>query len=183
MLVGTAARLRPLCLADRTRSLYWRNDPEIRDNALGYRFPVTKEMEADWVDAVLRDQSRTRMVLAIEDRHDSAFVGFAYLNNIDWFARNAEFGILIGDRSRHGRGLGKDALALITDYAFETLNLNRLYLRVVKLNQRAVRLYHHFGFVTEGVQRQQAFVRGRYQDVVLMGLLRREFKKRSVDQG
>jgi RimJ/RimL family protein N-acetyltransferase len=99
-------------------------------------------------------------------------VGFVYLNNVDWFARNAEFGILIGERSRHGKGLAREALSLIADYAFESLNLHKLYLRVVAFNKRALRLYRAFGFVDEGVQRQQAYLRGRYYDVVLMGLIR-----------
>ena len=178
MLVGRVALLRPLRASDRAKSVCWRNDAEIRDNVLGYRFPVTEEMEAHWVDGVLKDQSRTRVVLAIEDKADGAFVGLVYLNDIDWFVRNAEFGILIGERSRQGRGLAKDALALVADYAFRTLNLNRLYLRVVSFNKRALRLYRSFGFVEEGVQRQHAFLRGRYYDVVLMGLLRREFEER-----
>jgi RimJ/RimL family protein N-acetyltransferase len=172
MLAGRLVVLRPLRSDDRARSVRWRNDPDIRDNILGYRFPVTEAMEADWVDAVLKDQSRTRVVLAIEDESDGALVGFVYLNNIDWFARNAEFGILIGERSRHGKGLAREALSLIADYAFESLNLHKLYLRVVAFNKRALRLYRAFGFVDEGVQRQQAYLRGRYYDVVLMGLIR-----------
>jgi diamine N-acetyltransferase len=172
MLAGRLVVLRPLRSDDRARSVRWRNDPDIRDNILGYRFPVTEAMEADWVDAVLKDQSRTRVVLAIEDNIDHALVGFVYLNNIDWFARNAEFGILIGERSRHGKGLAREALSLVADYAFETLNLHKLYLRVVAFNKRALRLYRDFGFVDEGVQRQQAYLRGRYYDVVLMGLIR-----------
>jgi RimJ/RimL family protein N-acetyltransferase len=172
MLAGRLVVLRPLCSADRAKSVRWRNDPGIRDNILGYRFPVTEAMEADWIDAVLKDQSRTRVVLAIEDKSDGALVGFVYLNNIDWFARNAEFGILIGERSRHGKGLAREALSLIADYAFESLNLHKLYLRVVAFNKRALRLYRAFGFADEGVQRQQAYLRGRYYDVVLMGLIR-----------
>jgi len=129
--------LRPLRASDRAISVRWRNDPEIRDNVLGYRFPITKAMEADWVGSVLKDQSRTRVVLAIEDKADRTFVGFVYLNNLDWFSRNGEFGILIGDRSRHGRGLGREALELITRYAFDTLNLNKIYLRVVAFNKAA----------------------------------------------
>jgi RimJ/RimL family protein N-acetyltransferase len=172
MLAGRLAVLRPLRTADRITSVRWRNDPDIRDNVLGYRFPITEAMEADWVDAVLKDQSRTRVVLAIEDKTDDALVGFVYLNNIDWFARNAEFGILIGERNRHGKGLAKEALCLVTDYAFQTLNLHKLYLRVVAFNKRALALYRAFGFVEEGVQRQQAFLRGRYYDLVLMGLIR-----------
>src|SRR5262249_14529448 len=85
MLAGRVALLRPLRASDRAISVRWRNDAEIRDNVLGYRFPVTEEMEAHWVDAVLKDQSRTRVVLAIEDKSDGAFVGLVYLNNIDWF--------------------------------------------------------------------------------------------------
>src|SRR5262249_30477119 len=176
MLAGPLASFPALRASDRAISVRWRNDAEIRDNVLGYRFPVTEEMEAHWVDGVLKDQSRTRVVLAIEDKADGAFVGLVYLNDIDWFVRNAEFGILIGERSRQGRGLAKDALALVANYAFGTLNLNRLYLRVVAHNKRALRLYRSFGFVEEGIQRQHAFLRGRYYDVVLMGLLRREFE-------
>ena len=170
--------LRPLRESDHSTSVRWRNDQDIRDNVLGYRLPVTEQMEADWVNAVLKDQSRTCVILAIEDRADAVLVGFVYLNNIDWFARNAEFGILIGERSRQGEGLAKDALTLVADYAFTTLNLNRLYLRVVAFNKRALRLYRSFGFVEEGVQRQHAFVQGRYSNVVLMGLLRREFNEK-----
>jgi UDP-4-amino-4,6-dideoxy-N-acetyl-beta-L-altrosamine N-acetyltransferase len=172
MLSGRVTVLRPLRATDRAISVRWRNDPEIRDNILGYRFPITEAMEADWIEAVLKDQSRTRIVLAIEDKTDSACVGFVYLNNIDWFARNAEFGILIGERNRHGKGLAKEALCLVAGYAFETLNLHKLYLRVVAFNKRALALYRAFGFVEEGIQRQQAFLRGRYYDVVLMGLIR-----------
>ena len=176
MLTGKLVRLRPLRVADRATSVRWRNDPEIRDNVLGYRFPVTEAMEADWVDAVLKDQSRTRVVLAIEDKADGTFVGFVYLNGIDWFTRNAEFGILIGERSRHGKGLAREALALVAGYAFRDLNLNKIYLRVAAFNARALQLYRNFGFVEEGVQRQQAFVGGRYHDVVLLGLLREEYE-------
>ena len=72
MLAGDLVVLRPLRAADRATSVRWRNDPDIRDNILGYRFPITEEMEAQWVDAVLEDRSRTRLVLAIEDKADGA---------------------------------------------------------------------------------------------------------------
>jgi diamine N-acetyltransferase len=160
-------------MADRAVSVRWRNDPHIRDNVLGYPFPVTEAMEADWIGAVLKDRSRTRIVLAIEDRSDGVLAGFVYLNNLDWLARNAEFGILIGARERQRRGLAREALELVAQYAFDTLNLHKIYLRVVAYNERALQLYRRFGFTEEGIQREHAFVRGRYYDVVLMGLITR----------
>ena len=65
MLAGRRARLRPLRAADRATSVRWRNDPDIRDNVLGYRFPITEAMEADWVGAVLKDRSRTLSLIHI----------------------------------------------------------------------------------------------------------------------
>jgi len=61
--------------ADRAISVRWRNDPEIRDGILGYRFPVTAEMEANSVNSVLKDQSRTRVILVIEDDLDAPDLG------------------------------------------------------------------------------------------------------------
>jgi RimJ/RimL family protein N-acetyltransferase len=68
--------------------------------------------------------------------------------------------------------LPSEALELVVRYAFQELNLHKIYLRVVSFNNRALQLYRTFGFAQEGVQRRHAFVRGRYHDVVLMGLIR-----------
>ena len=174
-LSGSHIRLRPLRKGDQKYSTAWRNDPEIRDSILGYRFPVTEEMEADWVNAALKDQSRGRVVFAIEDLADNMIVGFVYLNNIDWFSRNAELGILIGERNRQNRGFGREALALIVQYGFDTLNLNRIYLRVATFNKIALRLYRRFGFSEEGVLQQHAFVKGRFHNLVMFGLLRKTY--------
>jgi len=177
-LSGQLTRLRPLRLGDRKISVHWRNDPKIRDRVLGYRLPVTEAMEGNWIRAILTDQSRTRLVMAIEDASDRSLVGFIYLNNIDWFSRNAEFGILIGEHGRQGKGLAKEALSLMAQHAFETLKLSRLYVRVVAFNEGALRLFRGFGFIEEGTQRKQAFSGGRYHDVMMFGLLREEYKTR-----
>jgi len=168
-------RLRPLRVEDRQTSVAWRNDPAIRENILGYRFPVTEEMEADWIDRVLKDQGRTRLVVAIEDKSDDRMIGFVYLDNIDWISRTAEIGMLIGDVRRHRRGLGKTTLSLIVHHAFNVLNLRRLYLRVIAYNEAALRLYRNAGFTEEGRLRDHIFVGDRYHDVIVMGLFRPDY--------
>jgi RimJ/RimL family protein N-acetyltransferase len=60
-------------------------------------------------------------------------------------------------------------------FAFVRLNLRRLHLQAIASNVGAIRAYEKAGFVVEGHQRQHAWVRGSYEDIVLMGMLRSEW--------
>jgi RimJ/RimL family protein N-acetyltransferase len=177
VIVGRKCRLRPLSRGDLAHSLRWRNDPAVRDAVIGYRFPVTEKMEEGWYDKVLADQGSKRASFAIEDLADGALVGFVHLIDIDWPCRVAHFGIVIGETDRQGRGIGGEATALMMVYGFETLNLERIELRVLDSNVRARHIYARLGFVDEGRLRRAAFVAGAPADVIVMGLLREEFRK------
>jgi RimJ/RimL family protein N-acetyltransferase len=179
IIVGRACRLRPLGRSDLIHSVKWRNDPAVRDAVIGYRFPVTEKMEEGWYDQVLADQGGRRASFAIEDRTDGALVGFVHLTDIDWPCRLAHFGIVIGETDRQGRGIGGEATELAVTYGFETLNLDRIELRVLDGNERAHHIYKKLGFVEEGRLRRAGFVAGAPADVIVMGLLRGEFRKPS----
>lgn len=176
---STKCRLRPLNRSDLVHSVRWRNDPAVRDAVIGYRFPVTEKMEEGWYDRVLADQGGRRASFAIEDIADGALVGFVHLTDIDWPCRSAHFGIVIGETARQNRGIGGDATELAILYGFETLNLDRIELRVLDSNERARHIYKKLGFVEEGRLRRAGFVAGVPADVIVMGLLRSEFRKPS----
>jgi RimJ/RimL family protein N-acetyltransferase len=176
LISGRACRLRPLSRDDLAHSVKWRNDPAVRDAVIGYRFPVTDKMEEGWYDRVLADQGARRATFAIEDGADGALVGFVHLTDIDWPCRSAHFGIVIGETDRQGRGIGGEATALAVRYGFDTLNLARIELRVLDDNVRARRIYSKLGFVEEGRLRRAGFVNGAPADVIVMGLLREEFR-------
>ena len=71
---------------------------------------------------------------------------------------------------------------LIGNSSFETLNLNRIYLRVYANNKRAIRVYEKVGFVHEGRMRQAAYKNGEYSDVLYMSVLREEWDA-SIKEG
>jgi RimJ/RimL family protein N-acetyltransferase len=175
VIVGQKCKLRPIKRADLARSIEWRNNPEIRNAVLGYRFPVTEKMEEGWYDRILGEQGQRRASFAIEDCTDGALTGFVHLSDIDWPCRSAHFGIVIGEIGRHDRGIGREATELALAYGFGTLNLERIELRVVATNARADHLYRSLGFVEEGRLRRAAFFDGAVADVLVMGLLREEF--------
>lgn len=178
---GKKVRLRPLRMSDKAHSQLWRNDPEVRENVLGYRFPVTEAMEDRWYEGALRDSGGKRAIFAVEDLTDDACVGFVQLNRIDWIARTAYLAIVIGDRSRQGRGLGADALRVLFRYGFDCLNLRKICLEVPSYNQRAQQLYGDLGFASEGTLREQIFLENQYHDLILMGLFREAFESHLRD--
>ncbi len=106
---------------------------------------------------------------------DGAAVGRCTLFHEDQLARHAEVGIALLPEAR-GKGVGTAALAQLVEFAFVRRNLRRLYLWVVSSNAAGLASYRKVGFVEEGRHREHAWVRGRYEDEVAMGLLRSEWE-------
>lgn len=102
---------------------------------------------------------------------DGAAVGVASLFGFDSFARHAEVGISLVAAAR-GRGIGTAAITQLVEFGFVRRNLRRLHLQAIASNAAAIRAYEKAGFVVEGRQREHAWVRGAYEDIVLMGILR-----------
>jgi RimJ/RimL family protein N-acetyltransferase len=108
--------------------------------------------------------------------HAGRCVGHTGLGDVDARDRRARLVIGLFDRSVWNRGLGTEAIRLVLGYAFDTLRLHRVALRVLAYNARAIRAYEKCGFVREGVERESAFVAGEWHDDVMMAVLDRDFR-------
>src|SRR5262249_45205740 len=95
--------------------------------------------------------------------------------DFDGFARHAEASISLLPEAR-GRGVGTAAMRLLVDFGFVRRNLHRIHLQAIASNAAALRSYEKAGFVVEGRLREHAWVRGRYEDIVLMAILRSEHR-------
>lgn len=102
---------------------------------------------------------------------DGAAAGTASLFGIDPLARHAEAGISLVPEVR-GKGVGTEAMRQLVEFGFVRLNLRRIHLQAIASNAGALRSYEKAGFVVEGRLREHAWVRGGYEDIVLMGILR-----------
>jgi diamine N-acetyltransferase len=91
----------------------------------------------------------------------------------------ASLGVGIYDPEYVGKGYGRDAIMTLLDWCFRILNLRRVALDTLAMNERAIRAYRACGFVEEGRLREHEYVDGRYVDVVVMGVLRSEWEKAS----
>ncbi len=179
MIYGKNVRLRAVEKEDLPNFVAWLNDPEVR-RGLSVHIPFSLTAEEKWFEENEKKSPNER-TLAIEIQPEGqggewVFVGGCGFFDFDWQVRQAEIGIYIGEKKYWNQGFGTHVMRLLLKHGFETLNLNRISLRVHEDNPRAARSYEKAGFIKEGVLRQARFYGGEYIDVRLMSVLRSEWK-------
>lgn len=159
--------IRPLELKDTKNIIKWRNSPLVRPNFI-YQELFTEETHIKWYEEYITKGKAIQFIIIC----DEVEIGSVYLRDIDYQHKRAEFGIFIGEEGQQGRGVGAKAARLILDYAFNVLELNKVFLRVLLQNEKAARSYKNVGFYEEGVLRKDVFLHGGYCDVVVMSVLK-----------
>jgi diamine N-acetyltransferase len=176
MIYGKRIRLRGMEKTDVPRSFEWINDPEVNDGLAIY-LPMSLRDEEQWFEQMAqRDQAEKPMAIEARDGEGWKLIGNCGVFNIEWTNRSAELGIAIGEKSVWNQGYGTETMQLLLQHGFETLNLNRIYLRVYSTNPRAMRAYEKAGFILEGTLREAVYKHGKYASVHIMSVLRSEWK-------
>jgi RimJ/RimL family protein N-acetyltransferase len=176
MIYGDRIRLRAPEREDLPRFVTWLNDPEVRDG-LSLILPLSMAQEETWFEDMLKRSPETQpLVIEVQETDDWIPIGNMGIFALDKIARSAELGIVLGNKAYWNKGFGTKAIRLMLKHCFETLNLNRVFLRVYETNPRAIRCYEKVGFVHEGRLRQAIFKDGEYQDILMMSVLRNEWK-------
>lgn len=116
-------------------------------------------------------------LFAIRQLDGDEIIGLLEFDGVDWSNRTTFVSIGIGEAAYRSRGYGKDAMAAGLRFAFHELNLHRVCLTVFSYNAPAIALYDSLGFSREGVYREHLERDGRRHDMILYGLLRREWEE------
>jgi RimJ/RimL family protein N-acetyltransferase len=129
---------------------------------------------AFWEQIILTPEPNLRY-FGIENA-GGAFVGACSLQQIDLRNRRAELSIFLLRQEQRGQGIGLAATRLLLQYAFEVVNLERVYLGVYAFNQAGMRVYERAGFRYEGRLRHMLAYQGEWWGEWQMGLLRSEWQ-------
>jgi diamine N-acetyltransferase len=161
MIHGERVVLRAIERDDLPHYVQWLNDPAVLAH-FGRLVPLSLAQEENWYEEMLQDESVRNFAVEFEGRH----IGGAGFRGIDG---------RIGQPQLWDQGLGYDVLHTLLHFGFEQMNLNRIYLRVLASNERAIHLYEKLGFQHEGCWRQAEFRHGQYHDLLWMSVLRGEW--------
>jgi RimJ/RimL family protein N-acetyltransferase len=172
-LVGTRVCLKGLDISDLANVYRWKNDFELSRQGQRHPMPVAELDMETWFQRNTTDPNQ--VLMGIYWREGAICIGMVRLMFIDWISATAEMGIYIGETEYRGKGIGQESLQLILSYAFGSLRLQKVYLRVLQSNLAAIRLYQQQGFMLEGTLRNHFWNNGQYENVLFMGLLADEY--------
>lgn len=161
---GKDIYLRPMEVADTDLIVKWRNEDFVRQNFI-YRKTFTREGHLNWIETMVKTGKVVQFIICTRENRP---VGSVYLRDIDRVQRKAEYGIFIGEKDALSCGYGTQAAELMIQYAFKTLHLHKLMLRVLSGNDRAKRSYEKAGFVQEAYLKDELYLEEGYRDEILM---------------
>jgi ribosomal-protein-serine acetyltransferase len=108
---------------------------------------------------------------------DDEVIGRVGLYNINHSNCSGEIGYWIGE-SHQGKGIVAQSCIQILEFAFQTLNMNRVEIKCAVLNMRSQSIPVQLGFKLEGTLRSAELLHSEFHDLYLYSLLKEEFLKR-----
>lgn len=172
MLRGNRILLRALEREDLPRLRDWRNLPEFRRNFREFR-ELNLLNQEQWFTRI--SASPNDFMFMIERSDDRTPIGVCGLVYVHWVIRSADVSLYIGEDQTYIDGPGgyaEDAAKTLIRYAFDNLNLNKVWTELYSFDDRKVALFSRLGFARDGVLRDNAFEDGRYHDSFIYSLLR-----------
>jgi len=171
-IVGNTICLRPLEKRDIELKVKWYNDPAV-NKTLIIDEPLELEKSLEWCDRAVQDDSRRDFIIETKDGEP---IGLTGLREIDRRHGTAECFCVIGDKSFWGKGIGTQVHSVLIKWAFDELNLHKIWAVVYTNNAAVLRLVEKLGFKIEGTLRQEKYIGGKRIDLLRIGVLRNEFR-------
>lgn len=149
------------------------NNPEIEQLLGGWSYPVSRQQQ-DWYVNAVKDRNNLRW--SVVRKSDDQLLGMVNLVDIDWKDGVAVHGIRLipGDNFRH-QGYGTDAVKILMQYAFEELRLHRLETTILEYNKISQALYKKCGWSQEGIKREAIYRKGRFFDLQMWGIISQDY--------
>lgn len=159
----------------------WFNDLVVTQFLRHGAWPVSRDQEAD----IVRDEMANprSLLFAIDwttNERLPRLIGCIGLRSIDLINRSAEIGLVVsGERPR---GAALTAMRLVTEHAFDRLNLYKLYAGQHEGLEAWIRKLETIGYRREGYQEAMGWRDGKPYGVVLTGVTRPAFFAAALGQ-
>jgi len=137
----------------------------------GTLVPYSKKVLQLYLDNSHRDiydVKQLRLCICNLEHHT---IGLIDIFDFDPKNLRAGIGIVVSQNARN-KGAGGEALDLLLDYTFKTLNLHQLYANITEDNTTSINLFKKKGFKSVGVKKDWIFAEGKFKNEILFQKIR-----------
>jgi len=174
MIIGKKVILREKRLSDARDDYTWETDHELAHlDAAPIVVTTFSQYLADYTED-LRYPLPNSFRFAI-DTLEGKHIGNCSYYNVSKFRSEAELGIMIGNRDYWDKGYGTDAITTLVNHIFNQTKLNRLYLKTLDMNSRALKCFPKCGFVPCGNMSRDGY------NFVLMEINRHQWRDKQTE--
>jgi RimJ/RimL family protein N-acetyltransferase len=181
-LEGILVDLVPLHKNYRDLEHKWRNSEAAFWASGGDRYLTTRAQIERWMQHWFEEKQNgqvTGISFGVQIK-DGTPIGGMSINFIMYHHRLAMLGAKIGESAYWGGGYGTDALILLIQYAFDWLDMRKIWLGTTSKNERVQRQMEKVGFTLEARQREESLMDGEWCDGLLYGLFREDWPGREA---
>jgi len=146
--------------------LGWLADPEVSRFLESRWSTFDLDSLRSWVERT--NDGKTNYLFGIFLAGEEMHIGNIKVGGLDANHRYADLGLLIGEKQFWGRGIGTEAIALATGFAFDQLQLNKLVAAVYEGNEGSLRAFLKNGYERAGVLRRHVRCDGGYRDLIVL---------------
>ena len=152
----------------------WFNDPDVTVHMNKGVKENTVEDQLVFFEKV--SHSEKDVVLAICDLESGVHIGTTGLHDIDWGKGTAQFGIVIGEKTLWGKGIGTEAWRMIVEYGFSALKLKKIHTKIFAGNLPSLRIAEECGFEKKAVLKNDIKKNDVFHDRIYLVLTRQRWK-------
>lgn len=121
-------------------------------------------------------QGKAAMDIIVAERESEERVGYLHVTGLLLASKEQEWTHVV--IAKKGLGYGHEAMKLLKAWAFDDMGAHRAWLDCKDYNARALHLYESEGMVREALIRETILHRGVYENLVVLGILDREYHAR-----
>ena len=167
LIAGPRLRLRRAVEAD----LDFIMDLEYAEDNLPFIVPFDRDFHTNVIT-----KGEASMDVIVEEVATGEPVGYFLVAGLKTEAKEMEWTHVI--IAKKGMGYGHEAMQLIKKWCFVVKKVHRAWVDCKDYNERALHLYESEGMVREGLIRETIITNGKYENLVILGILDREYEAR-----
>lgn len=177
MINGTNIYLRMPELTDLDRLHILRNQEENWPFVRQYR-PLSKEENVEWIKkATEKAQKMSDYKFVIVEKNKNEIIGVANANEVNFINRTTKLSIILMKEFQN-EGYGTEALKLLIDFSFNSLNLKLVIIDVMSNNDRGIKVYEEkIKFKKDGTLRRRGYESNEYHDKIYLSMTREEYNE------